>query len=50
MPERSIGAVSKTVVLLVGTGGSNPPLSAEDIPKQQKSRMEVTMLPYGFSA
>ena len=28
MPEWLIGAVSKTVVLLVGTGGSNPPLSA----------------------
>lgn len=30
MPEWSIGAVSKTVVLLVGTGGSNPPLSATE--------------------
>ena len=28
MPEWSNGAVSKTVVLLAGTGGSNPPLSA----------------------
>ena len=30
MPEWSNGAVSKTVELLVGSGGSNPPLSAED--------------------
>jgi hypothetical protein len=29
MPEWSNGAVSKTVVLLAGTGGSNPPLSAK---------------------
>ena len=29
MPEWSNGAVSKTVELLVGSGGSNPPLSAE---------------------
>ena len=28
MPERSIGAVSKTVVPLAGTEGSNPSLSA----------------------
>lgn len=28
VPERSIGTVSKTVVLLVGTEGSNPSLSA----------------------
>ena len=29
MPEWSNGAVSKTVELLVGSGGSNPPLSAK---------------------
>ena len=29
VPERSIGTVSKTVVLLVGTEGSNPSLSAK---------------------
>ena len=29
MPERSIGTVSKTVVHLVGTEGSNPSLSAK---------------------
>ena len=31
VPERSIGTVSKTVVLLVGTEGSNPSLSANII-------------------
>ena len=30
MPEWSNGAVSKTVVLLAGTGGSNPFLSAKE--------------------
>ena len=34
MPEWSNGAVSKTVELLVGSGGSNPPLSAEDEEKK----------------
>jgi hypothetical protein len=32
VPERSIGTVSKTVVLLVGTEGSNPSLSANTTP------------------
>ncbi len=30
LPEWSIGADSKSVVLLCGTGGSNPSLSAEN--------------------
>ena len=39
MPEWSNGAVSKTVELLVGSGGSNPPLSAED---EEKKAVEFT--------
>ena len=34
MPEWSNGAVSKTVELLVGSGGSNPSLSATNIENQ----------------
>ncbi len=40
MPEWSNGAVSKTVELLVGSGGSNPPLSAEDEEKKLSSSLE----------
>ena len=40
MPEWSNGAVSKTVELLVGSGGSNPPLSAEDEEKKLSSLLE----------
>ena len=40
MPEWSNGAVSKTVELLVGSGGSNPPLSAEDEEKKLPSLLE----------
>ena len=37
MPERPIGAVSKTVVVLVATVGSNPTLSAAyKIPPRQR--------------
>ncbi len=38
MPEWSIGAVSKTVVPLTGTQGSNPCLSANDAERQQTTR------------
>ena len=42
VPERLNGTVSKTVVVLVATVGSNPTLSAT---KERKARNETVTLP-----
>ena len=45
MPEWSNGAVSKTVELLVGSGGSNPPLSAINIENQCFTKLTPDFTP-----
>ena len=45
MPEWSNGAVSKTVELLVGSGGSNPSLSAINVGNQQITKQTPNFTP-----
>jgi hypothetical protein len=45
MPEWSNGAVSKTVELLVGSGGSNPSLSATNAENQQIAKQTPSFAP-----
>ena len=47
MPEWSNGAVSKTVELLVGSGGSNPPLSAKGHKRTAGLARAVSFMSFG---
>ena len=50
MPEWSNGAVSKTVELLVGSGGSNPPLSAKGNEEAAELALAAFLFPFAMPA
>ena len=50
MPEWSNGAVSKTVELLVGSGGSNPPLSAKGNEDAAELALAAFLFPFAMPA
>ena len=50
MPEWSNGAVSKTVELLVGSGGSNPPLSAKGNEDAAELALAAFLFPFAKPA